>query len=259
MMQEAVRQWLEALEPALREAADAERSQAEKAYLKIDLEVIGTGMPFVRDTTKRFRREFPKLERAELVEVVRTLWQPPVYELRSLAIALLEAYRKRLLPEDLPLVETLLHQSQTWAHVDWLSVKVAGDLIERSPEREQVLERWSRDPNFWLRRSALLAHLQSLREGKGDFESFSRLAVGMLEEKEFFIRKAIGWILREVSRKRPELTYAFLDAHLERVSGLTLREGARHLPEARRDALMARYAALAGGKRTKAGSRSGGR
>ena len=59
----------------------------------------------------------------------------------------------------------------------------------------------------------------------------------MLDEREFFIRKAIGWVLREVSKKRPELTYEFLKKHRDRVSGLSLREGAKYLPASQRKAL----------------------
>jgi 3-methyladenine DNA glycosylase AlkD len=251
-MQEAVQHWLDGLQGAFIEAGDPVRATGEKAYLKSDLEFIGTGVPFIRSTAKRFGRAFPSLAHADLVEVVEALWQPPIHELRSLAIAILEVYRDRLVPADLALIETILRQCKTWAHVDWLAVKVAGPLIDRSPDGGTVLERWSRDPWMWLRRSALLAHLETLRAGGGDFEDFERLAVGMLDEKEFFIRKAIGWILRDVSRKRPELAYRFLDTHLAEVSGLTLREGARHLPEQQRDALLERYERRGANKRAKA-------
>jgi 3-methyladenine DNA glycosylase AlkD len=251
-MQEAVTDWLAALEPTLREAGNAERAEGEKAYLKSDLTFIGTGVPVIRSVAKRLRREFPDLGHADLVELVHALWRPPVHELRSLAIAVLEVYRERLEASDLPLIEDLLRQCNTWAHVDWLAVKVAGPLIDRRPDSEAIRERWSRDDWMWLRRSALLSYLETLRAGQGDFESFARLASGMLGEKEFFIRKAIGWILRDVARKRPELTTGFLDAHLERVSGLTLREGARHLPAGDREALLEAYQACKASKRTRA-------
>lgn len=240
-MQDTVRHWLDELQPAFREAGDAHRAVGEKAYLKSDLEFVGCGVPFIRSTAKGFRRQFPKLPREEVIEVVRMLWQPPVHELRSLAIALLEVYRDRLDPADVPLIEEIVRECNTWAHVDWLAAKVAGFLLDRSPERDAVLERWSRDDWMWLRRTALLAHLEALREGHGDFEGFSRLAARMLGEREFFIRKAIGWVLRDMSRRRPELAYRFLDAHLKAVSGLTLREGAKHLPKAQREELMARH------------------
>lgn len=241
VMQESVQQWLESIDATFREAGDPSRAEGEKAYLKSDLEFVGAGVPFIRATAKSFHRQFPALAHGDLTEVVLTLWRPPVHELRSLAIAILEAFRDRLVFEDLSLIEDLVRQCNTWAHVDWLAVKVAGELISRSPNGLETLERWSRDPWMWLRRSALLALLEPLRAGGGDFEIFSRLAAGMLGEKEFFIRKAIGWILRDTSRKRPELTYGFLDKHLREVSRLTLREGSRRLPDRHRDDLLARY------------------
>ena len=113
----------------------------------------------------------------------------------------------------------------TWDHVDWLSIKVAGRLVDHHAQAKRALPGWAVDERFWLRRAALLALLDPLRAGRGDFGLFARLAAGMVDEKEFFIRKAIGWVLREVAKQRPELTYAFLSEHIERVSGLTLREG----------------------------------
>jgi len=84
----------------------------------------------------------------------------------------------------------------------------------------------------------MLSLLVPLRNGEGDFALFAEIAAPLLEEKEFFLRKAIGWILREVSKKRPRLTFDFLKEHRARVSGLTLREGARHLPPPLRAQLL---------------------
>ena len=102
-------------------------------------------------------------------------------------------------------IEDLIRQSKTWAYVDPLSIYLTGSLVERFPELVSTLDRWSTDDDFWVRRSAMLALLIPLRQGEGDFDRFGQYADGMLEEKEFFIRKAIGWVLREVSKKRPEL------------------------------------------------------
>jgi 3-methyladenine DNA glycosylase AlkD len=85
-----------------------------------------------------------------------------------------------------------------------------------------------------MRRAALLAQLDELRAGGGDFPLFAELAAPLLPEKEFFIRKAIGWVLREVGHRRPQLAFEFLRAHRAQASGLTVREGARRLPPALR-------------------------
>jgi 3-methyladenine DNA glycosylase AlkD len=114
---------------------------------------------------------------------------------------------------------------------------VIGDIIVRDPRVRKRLSVWAKDKNFWVRRTALLAEHDALRAGGGDFAFWSRLAASMLDEREFFIRKAIGWVLREVSKKRPELTYAFLREHRDRVSRLSLLEGAKYLPARGRTAL----------------------
>jgi 3-methyladenine DNA glycosylase AlkD len=83
----------------------------------------------------------------------------------------------------------------------------------------------------------MLSLLPAIRRGGGDFSRFARFASPLVGEKEFFIRKAIGWVLRETSKKRPALAHEFLAAHRDRVSGLTLREGAKYLSPATRAAL----------------------
>ena len=102
-----------------------------------------------------------------------------------------------------------------------------------------MLDRWATDADFWIRRSALLALLGPLRRGEGDFDRFSRYADAMLDEKEFFIRKAIGWVLRETAKTRPELVFDWLLPRAKRASGVTVREAVKPLPETQRAAILA--------------------
>jgi 3-methyladenine DNA glycosylase AlkD len=135
-------------------------------------------------------------------------------------------------------VERLLRESSTWALVDPLAEHVAGGLVERHPGLAATLDRWSGDDDFWIRRSAMLALLRPLRRGDGDFERFGSYADGMLDEREFFIRKAIGWVLRDTSRKRPELVYEWVAPRASRCSGVTIREAVKHLSEAQRAEIL---------------------
>ncbi len=230
-----------AFRTAFRAEGTAERAAGQKAYLKSKLAFHGVTVPFIRKTAKAFHRERRDLGRDDLLALTADLWATSYHDLRSLAIALLELYGDVLLASDMAVVEDLLRCCHTWDHVDWLSIKVAGHLASCHDRAKQVLPVWSDDESFWLRRAALLALLTPLRAGRGDFELFARLAAGMVAEKEFFIRKAIGWVLREVAKQRPELTYAFLSEHIERVSGLTLREGAKYLSAVQQEALRERY------------------
>ena len=85
----------------------------------------------------------------------------------------------------------------------------------------------------------MLALLRPLRRGEGDFERFSRYADQMLEEKEFFIRKAIGWVLRDTAKRRPEMVAAWLAPRAHRASRVTLREEVKPLPAHVRERLLA--------------------
>ena len=157
------------------------------------------------------------------------------------AILLLEAFQPLLRPTDLRLLERLIRQSRTWAFVDELAVAIVGPLVERSPAVLRVIDRWAEDEDFWLRRSAMLALLRPLRRGDGDFRRFARYADRMLEEREFFIRKSIGWILREAGKPRPEMVYAWLLPRATRASGVTVREAVKYLSSAQRAAVLAAY------------------
>ena len=221
----------------LRRAGSAARANGEKAYLKSELRFWGTGLQPIRAAVREYCDTRPDLTRADLRAIAETMYATDVHELRASAIGVLERKCETLADRDLTWLITLVRKSKSWAYVDWIAPKVIGDVIARDPRSRKRLALWAKDEDFWVRRTALLAEHDALRSGGGDFALWSRLAAPMLDEREFFIRKAIGWVLREVSKKRPELTYEFLKKHRERVSGLSLREGAKYLPAPQRKAL----------------------
>ena len=220
-----------------RKAGTPARAAGTKAYLKSHLRFYGTTMPDIRGAANDFAREHPDLIRTELRRIVDELWSTDVFELRSAGVALLSKYAPLLEERDLPWLLGFVRLSKTWAHVDWLAADVIGGVVGESKTALRRLPVWARDENFWVRRTALLAQLRQLSHEAGDFALFARLAAPMLGEREFFIRKAIGWVLREVSKKRPKLVFEFLRDHREEVSSLTLSEGAKYLPAAQRRAL----------------------
>ncbi len=151
----------------------------------------------------------------------------------------LDRHPQLLERSDFRLLEQLIRESHTWALVDWLAIPVAGPLVERFPALNRTLDRWSRDGDFWVRRSAMLALLLPRRRGDGDFDRFGRYADRMLEEPEFFIRKAIGWVLRETSKKRPRLVFGWLMPRAIHASGVTVREAVKYLTQVQRDRVLA--------------------
>ena len=203
------------------------------------LDWIGAGVPLTRRTVKAALRARPDLDRHGLLALAGDLWARGVWELRLAAIEALAHGNALLAPDDLAAIEPFARSAGSWALIDPLALNVAAPLVERHPALADTLDRWATDGEFWVRRTAMLALLPALRRGGGDFDRFARYADAMLEEREFFIRKAIGWVLREVGKKRPALVAEWLAPRVRRASGVTFREAVKYLPAADRERLTA--------------------
>jgi 3-methyladenine DNA glycosylase AlkD len=230
----------QAIERELRENGRPERARQEKRYLKSALTHLGVSVPTTRKVVLLAVRKSGPLPRGELFNAVDALWARGIHELRMAAMELLVSHTALLTAADIVRLERLLRQARTWALVDVLAASVVGSLVERFAQLGRTLDRWSKDEDFWLRRSALLALMGPLRRGQGDFARFGRYADAMLDQKEFFIRKAIGWVLRETSKQRPSLVYRWLLPRAARASGVTLREAWKYLPSQQREQLQVR-------------------
>lgn len=221
--------------------ADREKHIPDPPGPRIKLEYLGARVPLVRSTTKAALRAHPPVERSDLVTLAERLWDGGVYDLRLAAIDALRARIELLEAEDMQTLERFVREAQTWALLDTLSISVLAPLVERYPELVATLDRWAEDEDFWVRRQAMLSLLPALRGGGGDFERFAGYADAMLDEREFFIRKAIGWVLREVSKKRPAIVAEWLAPRTGRASGVTFREAVKYLDADDRERLTAAF------------------
>jgi len=200
--------------------------------MKSALRFHGVDAAQLRAECVSFCSAHPDMERDELIAYATALFATDAFDLRSAAIALLERRWKLLQASDASWLVELARTGACWAHVDFLATAVIDRLLERSGGVATYARTWAGDESFWVRRVALLCQLRPLRQGAGDFALFARIAAPMLPEKEFFIRKAIGWVLREVSKKRPALVRDFLLPHATTASGVTWREATKYLPAA---------------------------
>ncbi|RFS86250.1 DNA alkylation repair protein [Actinomadura spongiicola] len=218
----------------MRAQADPVRAEKEKRYLKSDLFHIGVTVPALRKVALSAVRTEPT--RDELVTLAEALWGVtdegrPVHEARMAAIEVLVKRAALLEPRDVRLAERFVRDSASWVYVDALAEKVVGGLVLRYPDLGAVLDAWVRDPYMWIRRTAVLALLAGVRAGNPDLERLDRFGNAVLGETGFFIRKALGWVLRELSKKDPEWVVAWVLPRTGVLSGVTLREAARRLPE----------------------------
>jgi len=223
------------LEAELRGAGDPARAAGEKRYLKSELEHFGVRVPEVRRLARGAAREVGT--RRELGELADELWERPVHECRLCAAMVLAARPDLIAAADLARVRRMVREARTWAIVDVLAVKVLGALVVAHPEAGERLDGWARDRDFWVRRAALLSQIEPLRAG-APFERFAGWADAMLDEREFFIRKAIGWVLREAGKTRPEEVYEWLAPRAGRASGVTMREAVKYLAPEQREELL---------------------
>jgi 3-methyladenine DNA glycosylase AlkD len=238
------------LTQALRPFGSTARAAQEKRYLRSDLEFIGIAMPDIRRVVKATAKDYlaangqrgVRLDRETAVAWALALWQEPVHERRVAAIEILQLALPRLTAADLATVEQLIRDARTWAYVDPLAGSIAGTVALREASAWERVDAWAVDEDFWVRRSALLALLAGIRAGRADLPRFVRYSDPMLAEREFFIRKAIGWVLREISRRDPDWVAAWTEAHAARISGVTFREAVRHLPAEARTRLELRRA-----------------
>jgi 3-methyladenine DNA glycosylase AlkD len=229
------------IEGRLRDIGTPERAEQERRYLKSSLDFLGATVWQIRAAVTEFLAEQDAIDHDQLVALVEGLWAKPVHERRMAACALLEVRSSLLSVSDLALLERLIRESLTWALVDGLAADVVGDVLAANEAATvAVLDRWAADDDFWIRRAALLAWLRPLRVG-ARLDRFLSYADRMLDEREFFIRKAIGWVLRDVGRRRPAEVADWLAPRTHRASGVTMREATKYLPSADRERLMLAY------------------
>jgi 3-methyladenine DNA glycosylase AlkD len=128
----------------------------------------------------------------------------------------------------MPLYERLIREGAWWDLVDDAAIRLAGRVLRaHRQEMSDVMDAWIDDDDLWIRRSALISQIGHRAEtDHGRLFDYCRKRAG---ESEFFIRKAIGWALRDYSYAAPERVMAFLTDNRQRLSGLSFREGAKAL------------------------------
>ncbi len=218
----------------LGENASSERAVNEKRYLKSDLHHFGVSVPVIRKTARRFAREHEDASKADLIALTNELWDRNVYELRKLAVNILACRTEMFDASDELFIERMLRRSHTWALIDDLAMNVVAPILGTLGDAEAVRARWSKDDDFWVRRTAMLSLLPGLRKGTTGWAEFTSYAETMLEEEEFFIRKAIGWVLREVSKHSPGMVAEWLRPRAVIASAVTMREAIKYLPDEER-------------------------
>ncbi len=222
---------VEALRAALAGAADPVKAPAMQAYMKSAMPYRGVQAPQARRLFGEVILAHPLPDRATWEGTVRALWDGAAHREErygALALAGHRLYRAHQDPQALPLYRHLVVTGAWWDYVDDLAAHKVGPILRAFPEQVRpVVLTWSTDPVLWLRRTAILSQLGA--RSATDRELLAACIEPNLTDRDFFVRKAVGWALRDLARTDPGWVRRYVDAHAGRLSPLSRREATKHL------------------------------
>jgi 3-methyladenine DNA glycosylase AlkD len=216
---------IDTLRRDLEAVADAVAAAPMAAYMKHRFDFMGIKSPERRRATKETMAHAREARGDELVAFAHACWNEPEREFQYVGVDVLSTNIARLESRHLADIEELVTTKSWWDTVDGLAAWCVGGLVRVDRALTSETDRWIDGDDVWLARSAIL---HQLRWGADtDADRLFDYALRRAGDSEFFIRKAIGWALRQYARIDPEAVRVFVTTH--EFSGLTRREALRHL------------------------------
>ncbi len=207
--------------------ADPAQAARMSAYMRDQFAFHGIPTPARRAALKPLVRSLKGVDAGVLIEAAGELWREPQRECQYAAIDLLAAHVRQLDGTHIDALLALARQAAWWDAVDALAVVVGTVVRADRPGRQPRMDEAVSHPDLWTRRVAMLHQLGWRADT--DLARLFGYALQLAHEEDFFIRKAIGWGLRDYAHHDPEAVRAFLLAHRTTLSALTVREAGKHL------------------------------
>jgi 3-methyladenine DNA glycosylase AlkD len=206
--------------------ADPEYGRKMRAYMKDQFDYLGLPSPLRKELAKDFYKAYGYPKPEEVEAIVTDCWQMPYREYKYFAMELMVKMRKKSGHDAIHLYEGLVVDQSWWDTIDLIAPSLIGYHLEQYPEeRKKYIRKWIDSNNIWLQRSCILFQLKY--KSKLDPDLLSSIILELKDSKEFFIRKAIGWSLREYSKTNPGFVISFV--HSNELSGLSHREALKWL------------------------------
>lgn len=190
--------------------ANPEKASWQKAYLRNQFEFYGINSPEQEMIRKDIFAEFGIPDQTEVEVIIHELWALPQREFQYFGLFLVEKMIKKANPDFIRALELMITTKTWWDTVDMIASHHVGVLLQRFPELTPVYnKKWMASGNLWLQRTAVLFQLKY--KDKTDTSLLFDLIRQLAGHKDFFIRKAIGWALREYSKTSPDAVLRFLN------------------------------------------------
>lgn len=217
---------LHRLRVAFEAERDAGRATAAAAYMRNQFPFLGIRAPRQAAIYREVTAGLPAPGgNAELATVAFACWQLPEREYQHFGITYLQRHVRRASPGFIPTLKHLVTTKSWWDTVDGLATRVAGPLVAAHPELRTVMDSWVESENIWLARVAIL-HQERYRE-RTDSELLFAYCLRRAADREFFVRKAVGWALPSYAKVAPDVVAQFLTGHGAALSGLSRHEAER--------------------------------
>lgn len=224
--------WVDATVAALAPLASAPDASAMQAYMKDVAPFLGVQTPDRRRALRAAWTGLDALDADSTAAVARALWALPEREYQYAACDLLAREQRRLPGAFLAdPVQALLTERPWWDTVDALGTAIVTPLVQRHPEQVDLMWSWWDSDDRWLVRAAI-QHQRGLKE-RTDLDRLFTMCDRYATDREFFIAKAIGWALRDVTRWAPDAVQRFVDEHPD-LSTVARREATKGLDRAAR-------------------------
>ncbi|WGP08837.1 MULTISPECIES: DNA alkylation repair protein [Streptomyces] len=218
---------LERLVAAYAPAADPVRAEAAAAYMKHVAPFLGIPAPERRALSRTVLAGTGRPDERDCTAIALRCWRLPEREYHYFAVDHLRRHAGRCTSGFLPVLHHLVTTVPWWDTVDLLAAHVAGPLVAADPALAREMDRWIDDPSLWAARTALLHQLRY--QEATDADRLFGYCLRRADHPDFFIRKAIGWALREYAKTDPAAVRDFVDGARTRLSPLSVREALKNL------------------------------
>jgi 3-methyladenine DNA glycosylase AlkD len=216
---------------ALKDGANPLKAPQMQAYMKSTMPYRGVSGPEQKAIWRRIFPAHPLSSRDEWERVALSLWRDAAFrEERYAAIALtdLRTYARHRTMASVPMFEEMIVSGAWWDLVDAIATHQMGDVLRKDrPRMSKLMRRWARDKDMWKRRTAILCQIRFKRDT--DLELLYDCIEPNLADAQFFIRKAVGWALRQYAWTDPREVKRYVKANKARLSPLSAREALKNV------------------------------
>ncbi|MFC8346925.1 DNA alkylation repair protein [Streptomyces sp. NPDC057280] len=218
---------LERLTAAYGAAADPARAVPMRAYMKDVAPFLGLTTPVRRALSRTVVEGTPRPDETDCTAIALRCWRLPEREYQYFAVDYLRRHARVLTSGFLPVARHLVSTVPWWDTVDLLAAHVVGALVAADPALTADMDAWIVDDDLWIARTALLHQLRY--KERTDTERLFTYCLHQSGHPDFFIRKAIGWALREYAKTDPEAVRSFLAREKGRFAPLSVREALKNI------------------------------